>query len=61
MDLYEGELINLIKPNQTHLNKLINVYRITKSIGRGGLFFRVGAELCRNGLSRTDLAYPWPS
>ncbi len=33
-------------PNQTHLNKLIKVFRITRAIGRW-VFFRVGAKLCR--------------
>ncbi len=45
-------------PNQTHLNKLIKVFRIT---GRWWFFFRVGAKQDWRWLrhSRTDVAYPW--
>jgi len=41
-------------PNQTHVNKLIKVFRITGDSGRCG-FFRVGAKLQD---SRTAAAYP---
>lgn len=33
--------------NQTHMNKLINVFRITKIIGRFFIIYQVGAKLCR--------------
>ncbi len=48
-------------PNQTHLNKLIKVFRITSATGRWGFFLGLELNSAGNRHSRTDVAYPWYS